>query len=444
MKKILIFGAGLSSSTMISYLLSKSSEYDWKISLADVNERLAEHKINNHPNGKAYAFDIKDELALTKILSDSDVVVSMLPARLHPVIANECLKQNKHLFTASYVSPEMKEMRKEVLEKNLLFLNECGVDPGIDHMSAMKVIDEIKAKGAKLLSFESNTGGLVAPEYDNNPWNYKFTWNARNVVLAGQGTARFLQDGEYRYIPYSRLFERTSRRSVLDYGEFDIYANRDSLSYREVYGLEDIDTIFRGTFRRPGYCEAYNILIQLGLTDDSYEMDNTELLTKRSYISSFLPKNSNLSVEDNFCQYLAVSRDSEIFKKIEWLGVFEDEQINGNGKTPAQILQSILVPKWKLEETDLDMIVMQHRFEYELNARKYRRISSMVVIGKDAVDTAMSITVGMPLAIAIELFLNAKINVRGVHVPVIPELYEPILDKLAPLGIDFIEEEFEI
>lgn len=444
MKNILIIGAGLSSSTMINYLLEKSGEYGWKLVVADKDKTMAEHKIKKHPNGRAVEFDIHSNLVLAQLVSENDIIVSMLPARLHPLVAEECLKQRKHLFTASYVSPEMKAMHDEAAEKDLFFMNECGVDPGIDHMSAMKVIDEIRAKGGRLISFESNTGGLVAPEFDNNPWNYKLTWNARNVILAGQGGARFLHNGNYKYIPYHRLFNRTERLSVLDYGEFDVYANRDSLIYRKIYGIEDIDTIIRGTFRRPGYCKAYNVFIQLGLTDDSYELVNVVELTNRSYLASFLPEVEDKELEDVLCDYLEIDRNGEIFKKIEWLGLFDNTKIAPEKNTPAEILQSIVEPKWKLDEDDLDMIVMQHRFEYELNEKKYRRLSSMIVLGRDSINTAMSITVGMPLAIAIEEFLNGKFKVRGVQIPVIPELYEPILAKLAPLGVEFTEEEFEI
>lgn len=444
MKNILIIGAGLSSTTLISYLLEKSGEYGWKIVVADANKSVADRKVGQHPNAKAVQFDIHDGSTLIRLVSESDIVVSMLPSRFHTIVAEECLRQKKHMFTASYVTPQMRSFHEEAKEKDLLFLNECGVDPGIDHMSAMKNIDQIRAKGGKILSFESNTGGLIAPESDNNPWNYKFTWNPRNVILAGQGGARFLHNNKYKYIPYNRLFERTSRMSVLDYGEFDVYANRDSLPYRELYGIEDVETIFRGTFRRPGYCQAYNIFIQLGMTDDTFDMVNASALTNRSFLASFLPEPNGKELEDVLCDYMNIDRNGEIFKKIEWLGLFEETPIAKGKNTPAQILQSIIEPKWKLDENDRDMIVMQHRFIYELNGKKYKRLSSMIVIGKDSFDTAMSITVGMPLALAIEQFLNGKFTVRGVQIPVIPEIYEPILENLVHFGVEFIEEEFVI
>ena len=444
MKNILILGAGLSSSTLIRYLLQKSKDYQWSITVADMDLATAERKINGFENGKAVSFNINDEEHLADLINQNDLVISMMPAALHPVVAQQCLKFSKHLFTASYVSPQMKSFDQEAKSKNLLFFNECGVYPGIDHMSAMKVIDEIRAKGGKIIGFESNCGGLIAPEFDNNPWNYKFTWNARNVILAGQAGARFLQNGKYKYIPYTKLYERIDKTSVLDFGDFEIYPNRDSLSYKEVYCLENIKTIFRGKMRRPGDWSAWNCFVQLGVCDDSYELENPEKLTNRSFIESFLPENETLSVEDNFCQYLNIKRDGEIFKKMEWLGLFTETTIKAGCKTPAQILQSIVEPKWKLDSQDLDMLVMQHTFDYELNRKKYRRISSMGVIGTDTVHTAMSITVGMPLAIAVELFLTGKLEGKGVQIPVKPEYYNPILDALKPYGVEFIEEEKEI
>ncbi|HBG71820.1 MAG: saccharopine dehydrogenase [Bacteroidetes bacterium GWF2_43_63] len=444
MKNILILGAGLSASTLIRYLLQKSEEHQWTVTVADRDLATAKRKTDGYKNGKAVSFDIADEAELATLIKENDLIVSMMPAFFHPVVAKQCLNFSKHLFTASYVSPEMKSFNEEATAKNLIFFNECGVDPGIDHMSAMKVIDEIRANGGKITGFESNCGGLIAPEFDTNPWNYKFTWNARNVILAGQAGARFLHNGKYKYIPYTRLYERIDKTSVLNFGEFEIYANRDSLSYKEVYGLEDVQTIVRGTMRRPGYCTAWNCFVQLGVCDDTYELENPEKLTYRSFIESFLPEKHGVSVEDNFCQYLNIDRNGDIFKKMEWLGLFTETPVGAGFKTPAQILQSIIEPKWQLEKNDLDLLVIQHTFDYELNGKKFRRMSSMGIIGTDTVHTAMSITVGTPLAIAIELFLTGKITGKGVQIPVKPEYYNPILDGLKPFGVEFFEEEQEI
>lgn len=443
-QRILVLGAGLSASSLIQYLLDHSEQYDWEVIVTARTKDKAEVKLKGHPRGKAEAFDVDQPERLPELIKNADVVVSMLPAKNHPIVAEQCLKYGKHLFTTSYVSPQMRAMDAEAKQKNLLFLNECGVDPGIDHMSAMKIIDEVRARGGKLISFESNTGGLIAPEYDNNPWNYKFTWNPRNVILAGQAGAKFLQNGKYKYIPYQQLFKRTYRISVLNYGEFDVYANRDSLLYREIYGLQDIQTLFRGTLRRPGFCQAYDVFIQLGMTDDSYVMEGTDQMTYRDYVEAFLPDRPGISLEDNFCMTAGISRESDIFKKIEWLGIFEPTPIKLVNATPAQVLQSIIEPKWALGPNDLDMIVMQHRFVYELEGKRYERKSSLVVIGKDQVHTAMSITVGIPLAIAIKFFLTGNLKASGVVVPVQKHIYEPILAELEKYDVRFIEEEREI
>jgi saccharopine dehydrogenase-like NADP-dependent oxidoreductase len=444
MKKILILGAGMSASTMIRYLLKQSEVHNWEIMITARSIEKASQKIEGHPNGVPKVFDISNIDALPALIKECDAVISMLPAKFHPIVAEEALKQSKDFFSTSYVSKEMQSLDAEAKSKGLLFLNECGVDPGIDHMSAMRVIDDIKNNGGKIIEFESNTGGLVAPEFDNNPWNYKLTWNARNVVLAGQAGAKFFQNGTYKYIPYQKLFDRTSRISVPNYGDFDVYANRDSLSYREVYGLNDIQSIVRGTLRRPGYCQAYNNFIQLGMTDDTYTMENSDKLTNKSFTEAFLPYEKGMSTEDNFCKYLGIKKDSDMFSKIQWLGMFNDNPVSLKNATPAQILQAIIEPKWALGKNDLDMIVMQHRFVYEMKGKKLQRLSTLIVIGKDNVDTAMSITVGMPLATAVELYLTGKMQASGVRVPVTPDLYNPILNAMEPLGVKFIEEEKEI
>ncbi len=445
MKKILILGAGLSASSLIKYLLDHADENNWQIIVTARSMEKAKSKLNGHSKGIPKVFDINDMNSLPGLIAEAELVISLLPARFHPLVAKECLKQGKNMFTTSYVSPEMRSMDTDVREKNLFFLNECGVDPGIDHMSAMKVIDEIRENNGKLISFESSTGGLVAPEFDNNPWNYKFTWNPRNVILAGQGVAKYLKDGAFKYIPYHQLFSRTEKISVLDYGEFEVYANRDSLLYQDVYGLENIQTLFRGTLRRPGYCKAYDTFIQLGMTDDTYTIEGSENLTNRSFLNCFLPADNTKSTEEVFCEYLDISHDSEIFSRVKWLGLFEEKPIELENATPAQILQAIIEPKWELGENDLDMIVMQHRFVYEKKGKKFERKSSMVVIGKDQVHTAMSITVGVPLAIASKLFLTGKMSkLKGVHIPVIKEIYTPLLKELEEYGVKFIEEEKEL
>lgn len=440
MKNILILGAGFSSTVMIKYLLEKSAENDWHVTVGDVSLSLAEKKINNHPKGRAISFDINNQEQKESEIAKADVVISFLPAMMHPIVAQECLKQGKNMVTASYVSPEMRAMAAEVKNKGLVFLNELGVDPGIDHMSAMKVIDHIRSQGGILKAFYSNTGGLVAPESDNNPWHYKFTWNPRNVIVAGQGTAKYFEKGTIKYIPYQQLFKRTFRVKVLDMGEFDVYANRDSLSYREVYGLQNIPTIFRGTMRRPGYCQAWNIFVQLGMTDDTYTVENSENISYRDFINMYLPYDNSLSVEEKVCRMFNIEMNSQEMHLLKWCGIFDKVQVGLKNATPAKILQQLLENKWKLEPGDIDMIVMQHIFKYELNGKNEQITSSLVVKGKNEVETSMAITVGMPVAFATEMLLKGEIHLTGLHTPVIPKLYMPLLNKLEQIGIHFVEE----
>lgn len=441
MKKILILGAGLSASSLIKYLLEHSDENDWKVIVGDQSKELAEKKVNGHPRGHAIYFDVFNEELKSKQISEADVVISMLPARFHHLVAKECVNHGVHMVTASYISDDIKKLNQEAVEKDVLLLNEMGVDPGIDHMSAMQVIDRVKNMGGKIKAFESSTGGLVAPEYDNNPWNYKFTWNPRNVVVAGQGVSRFLHNNQLKYIPYHKLFERTELTEILDYGEFEIYPNRDSLKYRDIYHLNGISTLFRGTIRRPGYSKAWNVFVQLGMTDDSYYIEGCDKMTYRDFMNSFLEFRKNIPVEKKLADYLEIEEDSDVMDKLKWSGILDRKPIGLKRGTPAQILQNLVESKWKLGNDEKDMIIMQHKFIYEFDDIEKELKSAMVVKGNDQVHTAMSITVGIPVAIATRLLLQDKIKVRGVHLPVVKDIYEPVLKELEDYGIRFVEEE---
>jgi saccharopine dehydrogenase-like NADP-dependent oxidoreductase len=440
MKKILVIGAGRSAVTLIKYLLDNSVANNWLVTVADFSIELAEKAVANHENGKAIFFNVTDEKQRKTEIGNADIVISMLPASLHITVAKDCISLVKNLVTASYVSPEIADLDEQAKQAGVLLLNEIGLDPGIDHMSAMQVIDEIKENGGDLTSFKSFCGGLVHPDYDNNPWNYKFTWNPRNVVLAGQGTAQYIKQGKYKYIPYTKLFERTEVMEVLDAGEFEGYANRDSLGYRAAYGLEDIPTLFRGTLRRKGYCKAWNMFVQLGMTDDTYKVENSENLTYREFINLFFPYNNEFSVEQKFCSYLNLSQDSEEFRKIEWLGVFTDTFVALKNASPAQILQKICEEKWTLDPEDKDMIVMQHQFEYVQNGEQKKLNSSLLVFGDDPRYTSMAKTVGLPVAIAAKLILTGKIKSTGVKIPTTKDIYIPVLKELEENGINFVEE----
>jgi len=441
MKNILILGAGRSSASLIAYLLRQSQQQGWQITVADYSEENARERVKGYANARAIAFDVANETQKEEEISKADLVISMLPPAHHLTVAETCLEQGKHLLTASYASQEILALDERAKKATIIILMECGLDPGIDHLSAVKEIHKLKEKGGIIKSFSSYTGGLVAPEYDNNPWNYKVSWNPRNVVLAGQGTVKYLQDGRYNYIPYYKLFSRTNKIVVNGYGEFEGYANRDSLKYRSVYGLEEASTFIRGTLRRPGYCQAWDVFVQLGMTDDSYLLENSLALTYKDFIASYLPT-SDKPIKECLRDYLNVS--DATLHKLEWLGIFSDEKIGERNVTPAQVLQKLIEQKWKLEKGDKDMIVMQHKFGYELQGIQKELTASLVVIGEDSVYTAMAKTVGLPLGIAAKLILQGKIALTGVQLPVVKELYEPILTELEEYGIVFKTEEKEV
>ena len=441
LRKILVVGAGKSTSYLLDYFLEKAERENLYLTIADLNPNTIPDSIKNHRCCTVLLLNILQDDERKKAIKNADIVVSMLPARFHIKVAKDCIAFKKHLVTASYVSPEIKALDSEAKEKGLVFINEIGLDPGIDHMSAMQIIDHIKDKGGKMLLFESFTGGLVAPKSDNNLWNYKFTWNPRNVVVAGQGgTAKFIQEGIYKYIPYHKLFRRTEFLNIKGHGRFEAYANRDSLKYREVYGLNNIRTLYRGTMRRVGFSKAWNMFIQLGATDDSYIIENSRGMSYRSFVNLFLPYSPTDPVELKLRHYLNIDQDDIMWEKLVELDLFSlRKTISLKKATPAQILQEILENSWTLTENDMDMIVMYNKFGYELNGKKKQIDSNMVVLGKNRTHTAMAKTVGLPLAIATLLILNNKIATFGVQIPIRKEIYEPILSELKEYGIIFNE-----
>lgn len=442
MQTILVIGAGLSSSSLIRYFLENSIENNWQVRVVDQDIELVKRKIDGHPSGVALSFDALNPLERRPEIEKADLVVSMLPARFHVEVAKDCIELKTNLITPSYVSKEMKALDAEAKAAGIIIMNEIGVDPGIDHMSASKILDEIKAKGGKLHSFKSFCGGLVAPENDNNPWNYKFTWNPRNVVVAGQGGAAcFIEENQYKYIPYTQVFQRLDEVEIPGYGKFEGYANRDSLSYRSIYGLDDIPTIYRGTFRRVGFCKAWNVFVQLGMTDDSYKLERSELLTPRTFLNAFLPYKIVDTVENKLKKYFTFD-DEVLFKKMEWLGIFDDSTPIGiPNASPAQLLEKILVDKWKLSPGDKDMLVMYHEFVAEVEGKNTRIVSSMVNIGENQIYTAMSNTVGLPVAICGKMILKGDLKLKGVLIPVMSDVYAPILNELESFGIKFTETE---
>jgi saccharopine dehydrogenase-like NADP-dependent oxidoreductase len=443
MQTVLILGAGLSSISLIRYFLNQSSN-QWKIRVGDIILENALERIGGHPKGEAFRFDVHNPVQRREEIERASIVISMLPASMHHLVAESCVDLGRDLVTASYLSPAIRALDNKARQKGVVLMNECGVDPGIDHMSAMQMIQRIRDEGLELKAFESSTGGLVAPGYENNPWKYKFTWNPRNVVLAGSEGARFLHNGKFKYIPYHKILSRFETIHVPELGEFEVYGNRDSLTYRETYGLHYLQTMFRGTIRRPGFCEAWDTFVQLGATDDTFVMENTEEMTYREFINSFMAFQTDIPVEQKLMNYLGLDTNSEMMDRLRWLGIFENTRIGVAGLTPAKVLQKILEEKWQLSPDDKDMIVMQHQFDFEKEGVHKKRYSTMVCIGKDTKLTAMAMTVGLPLAMVARLILEGTYKEKGVQLPIQPGIYNPVLKELEEYGIRFVEEEVTV
>jgi len=442
MKNLLIIGAGRSATVLIDYILEQARKHNFFITVADADVALAQKKTGDHPHGRAVWLDASKPNDRRDIISRHDVVVSMLPPQMHLEVAMDCIALGKHLVTASYVSKQVYRLGDEARQRALVFMNELGLDPGIDHMSAMQRINEIRAKGGKITAFHSYTGGLVAPESDDNPWHYKFSWNPRNVVLAGQGTAQFLEDGKLKYIPYRRLFRQYRLVKVPGMGAWEVYANRDSLLYREAYGLANIKTLFRGTIRHRGFCDAWNALVRIGLTDATFPIVDSDKLTYHDLMEAFLGISQHTgSVRDRMAKLIECDPDGPVMQKLDWLGLFSKRRIKVKDATPALILEQLLLEKWALLPEDKDMVIMQHEFEYELDGRERKLTSTLVMKGNDGTDTAMSRLVGLPLGIFVKLLMLGKISTTGVGIPTMPEVYEPVMQELESLGVRFVEHE---
>lgn len=439
MYEILILGAGRSAGYLIDYLLEWSSDQSFRIRIADQSVEHLVHYTSKYPKLILEAANLQNEEQRRDLISGSFLVVSMLPAFMHPLVAGDCLKLGIHLATASYESTELKAIEEEIKSKGLIFLNECGLDPGIDHMSAMKIFENLTARGFTISEFHSYCGGLVAPNcLGDNPWKYKFSWNPRNVIVAGQGTARFLEQGKLRFIPYHRLFS-SCKSFEINGLNYDGYPNRDSIGYREIYGLKDLKTMIRGTLRYAGFTSSWNLLVQLGLTDDTYNFPLHEGITYKEFTESFFNSGPG-SISD---QLLSLANGNEnAVSKFIWTGLLSDDRINRSEGTPAMIVQDLLEKKWKLQPNDKDMVVMQHIVVGEKGNETITVNSTLYLEGENSSRTAMSKTVGLPLAIAVKLICSGKFNKPGLVTPVIPELYNPILEELEmKFGMQFKETE---
>jgi len=442
MSLIVVLGAGRSAGYFIDYTIEFTKLKGIRLKVVDIQTKHLNAKLLSNPHLQIADAELSDDKVRRQIIKGASWVVSMLPAFMHVKVALDCLEEGCNLATASYVSEEMKGLSDKAEAKDLIFLNECGLDPGIDHMSAVRIIHEIQSKGGKVTSFKSYCGGLIAPDCIDNPWGYKFSWNPRNVILAGQGTASYLNDTRLQYVPYQRIFQDPEVIIMPDGTVYEGYANRDSLSYIDVYGLDGINTLLRGTLRYPGYCRAWNLLVHLGLTDDTYKYQLNASTTYSDFFQSYLDEEKSGDIFERIRSTIGMSDyEDEAIERILWIGLNSEQVIPLKSGTPAMILQDLLERKWKLQSNDRDMIVMQHLLTYEKDGESFEIKSSMILEGENEAKTAMSKTVGLPLAIALKTIIESDFKERGVIIPTMPSLYEPILKELEKYGIRFQEEE---
>ncbi|WP_037351623.1 saccharopine dehydrogenase C-terminal domain-containing protein [Sediminibacterium salmoneum] len=428
---IVVFGAGKSATVLIAYLGRICNEKNWIGTIADKDLQSLEQKIAGFPSLKANALNIENETERQGLIKTADIVISLLPPGLHFWVAQDCVALRKNLLTASYLDAQIKSLEPAIKEAGLLFIGEMGLDPGIDHMSAMQIIEEIKEKGGSIHSFKSHCGGLIAPESDNNPWHYKISWNPRNIVTAGKAGAVYKADGNNVEIPYELIFVDCEQLEIPEVGSLAYYPNRDSLSYIPLYQLEKANTFIRTTLRYASFCTGWEKMVTARLTSDE-EIINTDELSYAEFFNSHLNKHQ-------------VSLDTaELQEQFDFLGLNNPAMINKGQIACSQLLQEILEEKWKLTQGDKDLIVMLHEFEYTLHQQRFALSSSLVVKGDDERKTAMAKTVGLPLGIAAVLILENKIQLKGLHIPIVKEIYEPVLAELAKEGIAFKETKKEL
>ncbi|MCK5585292.1 saccharopine dehydrogenase NADP-binding domain-containing protein [Candidatus Bipolaricaulota bacterium] len=434
MKKVLVLGAGLVAGPLVRYLLNVDG---FTVTVASRTVKKAQALVGGANNGIARSLNVKDEATLEALIADHDLSISLLPYVYHPIVARLCVKHTKQMVTTSYVKREMQGLDAGAKEKGVILLNEIGVDPGIDHMSAMEVIYQIEAKGGKLTSFTSNTGGLPAPDANDNPFGYKFSWAPRGVMIAGKNPAKFLKDGEVVDVPGSELFSYHWPCEIKGFGELEVYPNRDSLPYVESYGIPTVTSMFRGTLRYPGWCETLKKIVDLGLLDET-ERDDIAGLTYGRLLARLIDSDGT-NLKTDLAEFLGIASDSEPIARMEWLGLLSDDAIPAADNTYLDVVASLMLSKMEYTPGERDMLVMQHEFVAEYPDRTEKITSTMVDYGIPNGDSSMSRLVGLPAAIASRMILQGEINLTGVHVPMIPEIYKPVLAELATVGISFQE-----
>ncbi len=429
-KRVLILGAGLVSRPMVRYLLERGVE----VTVASRTLSKAEALIKGHPLGRAFPWTVDNEGALDMLVSWADVVVSLLPYTYHLQVAKACLKHGKHLVTTSYVKPEMAALDEEAKAKDLIFLNEIGLDPGIDHMSAMRLMDGIRGRGGKITSFRSYCGALPAPEAADNPLRYKFGWSPRGVLLAGRNSARFLDNGKVVEVPGEKLFTYHWSIKIEGVGELEYYPNRDSLPYMKLYGIEDARTMFRGTLRYPGWSALWTVLSSMGYLSEEQRPANKSY---REFTASLLgckPEEAEKVIREKY------GAGQEEMDKIKWIGILSDEEIGKDKASPIDILEELLWSKMQYRRGERDMDVLLHEIEAEFpDGKREKHTSLLVDFGIYGQETSIAQTVSLPAAIGVRMILEGKIAKRGVMIPVHKEIYEPVLQELEEMGISFVE-----
>jgi saccharopine dehydrogenase (NADP+, L-glutamate forming) len=433
-KKVLVLGAGLVAGPLVRYLLTVD---EFTVTVASRTVEKAQALTGGASNGIALSLNVKDESALEALIADHDLSISLLPYVYHPVVAGLCVKHCKQMVTTSYVKPEMQALDAKAKAAGVILLNEIGVDPGIDHMSAMEVVHQIAGKGGKLVSFTSNTGGLPAPEANDNPFGYKFSWAPRGVVMAGKNPAKFLKDGGVVDVPGPELFSYHWPCDIKGFEELEVYPNRDSMPYIETYGIPTVTSMFRGTLRYPGWCETMKKVVELGVLDET-ERDDIAGLTCGQFLARMIDSDG-ANLKADLAAFLGIAVDSEPIAKLEWLGLLSDEAIPAADNTYLDVVASRMLSKMEYAEGERDMLVMQHEFVAEYGDRTEKVTSTMIDYGIPGGDSSMSRLVGLPAAIAARMILQGEINLTGVHVPMISEIYKPVLAELATMGISFQE-----
>jgi saccharopine dehydrogenase-like NADP-dependent oxidoreductase len=437
MKNIVVFGAGMVAGAHVDYLLNVP---DFHVTVASRTLSKAQALVGDHPRGRAVQVNSDDEAALEALIAEADLAVSLLPYAYHPVVARLAIKHGTHMVTTSYVKEAMAQLDAAARAAGVILLNEIGVDPGIDHMTAMRIVHGVQARGGEVTKFISWCGGLPAPEANTNPFGYKFSWSPRGVLLAGKNSAHFLWDGQDVVIPGGELFEHFWTVPVEVEGkvmDFDGYPNRDSLPYMQTYGIENPQTFFRGTLRYPGWCQTLRKIAELGLLEET-PLAGLDGATFADFTARLIGSDQH-NLRAALAAYLDLSLDSPVIDNLAWLGLLSDEALPAGQHSPIDILTARMLDKMQYASGERDMLILQHQFEAEYPDGRERIVSTMVDFGLPHGYTSMARTVGLPAAIAVKLILHGQITLLGVQVPVVPEIYEPVLAELEALGIRFVE-----